>query len=222
MGPGTMQCEPDVLKLRVYVIDDDASLRESIALLLSTAGIAAIEFATAEDFLAAVRPDHPACILLDVRLPGMSGLDLLQVLGEAGGVPTVVMITGHGDVPMAVSAMRAGAIHFVEKPFDPDMLLIIVEEALGRAAKVAEAQAQTNDIAARYALLTVREQQVLDLLVEGRPSKLIAYELGISTRTAEHHRSAVMKKMAVRSLSHLVRMTLDLRRSSAEAVTDPV
>jgi two-component system response regulator FixJ len=222
MGPGTMQCEPDVLKLRVYVIDDDASLRESIALLLSTAGIAAIEFATAEDFLAAVRPDHPACILLDVRLPGMSGLDLLQVLGEAGGVPTVVMITGHGDVPMAVSAMRAGAIHFVEKPFDPDMLLIIVEEALGRAAKVAEAQAQTNDIAARYALLTVREQQVLDLLVEGRPSKLIAYQLGISTRTAEHHRSAVMKKMAVRSLSHLVRMTLDLRRSSAEAVTDPV
>ena len=217
-----MQCEPDVLKLRVYVIDDDASLRESIALLLSTAGIAAIEFATAEDFLAAVRPDHPACILLDVRLPGMSGLDLLQVLGEAGGVPTVVMITGHGDVPMAVSAMRAGAIHFVEKPFDPDMLLIIVEEALGRVAKVAEAQAQTNDIAARYALLTVREQQVLDLLVEGRPSKLIAYELGISTRTAEHHRSAVMKKMAVRSLSHLVRMTLDLRRSSAEAVTDPV
>jgi two-component system response regulator FixJ len=217
-----MRCEPDVRKPTVYVVDDDASLRESIALLLSTVGIAAIEFATAEDFLAAVRPDHPACVLLDVRLPGMTGLDLLQVLGEAGSTPTVVMITGHGDVPMAVSAMRAGAIHFVEKPFDPDTLLAIVEEALGRAAKIAERQAESSDIAARYALLTAREQQVLDLLVEGRPSKLIAYELGISTRTAEHHRSAVMKKMGVRSLSHLVRMTLDLRRSSADALTDSV
>jgi FixJ family two-component response regulator len=216
-----MQCDPDVPRPRVCVVDDDAQLRESITLLLSTAGIAAAEFASAEEFLAAVRPDQPACVLLDVRLPGMSGLDLLQVLGEAGSVPTVVMITGHGDVPMAVSAMRAGAVHFVEKPFDPDILLTIVEEALGRAAKVAAAQAQTSDIVARHALLTAREQQVLDLLVEGRPSKLIAYELDISTRTAEHHRSAVMKKMAARSLSHLVRMALDLRRSGADAVTEP-
>ena len=216
-----MQCEPHVLKPRVYVVDDDASLRESIILLLSTAGIVATEFATAEDFLAAVRPDHPACLLLDVRLPGMSGLELLQALGEAGSTLTVVMITGHGDVPMAVSAMRAGAVHFIEKPFDPETLLAIVDEALGRAAKIAEAQAESSDIAARYALLTEREQQVSDLLVEGRPSKLIAYELGISTRTAEHHRSAVMKKMAARSLSHLVRMALDLRRSGADAVTEP-
>ena len=116
---------------------------------------------------------------------------------------------------MAVEAMRGGAFHFVEKPFDPETLLSTADEALGRVERIAGEQVRMEDVSARLGSLTAREVQVLDQLIEGRPSKIIAYELGISTRTAEHHRSAVMKKMAARSLSHLVRMTLDLRRSRA-------
>lgn len=198
---------------RVYVVDDDASLCESITLLLSTARIAVTAFPSAEAFLAAEGLEFPACVLLDVRLPGISGIELLRRLKEGGRAPLVVMITGHGDVPMAVAAMRAGAFHFIEKPFDPETLLVIVEEALDRLAEMADAQSRMQEVAARHASLTAREQQVLELLVDGRPSKLIAYELGISTRTAEHHRAAVMKKMSARSLSHLVRMALDLARS---------
>jgi two-component system response regulator FixJ len=199
----------------VYLVDDDASLRESIALLLATAGIRVVAFSTGEDFLRSADMQHPACVLLDVRLPGMSGLDLLRRLTDHRAAPIVVVITGHGDVPMAVSAMRQGAFHFVEKPFDPETFLTIVDEALSRAASIADAQEQSRGIAARYASLTAREREVLGLLVEGRQSKVIAYELGISTRTAEHHRSAVMKKMAARSLSHLVRMVLELRGDRA-------
>jgi two-component system response regulator FixJ len=142
----------------------------------------------------------------------MSGIELLNHLKDQGSRHIVVMITGHGDVPMAVAAMRAGAFHFAEKPFDPDALLHIVIEALARLELVVDTLQQSRENAHRYESLSAREKQVLDLLVEGRPSKLIAYDLGISTRTAEHHRSAVMKKMAAQSLSHLVRMALDLRK----------
>jgi two-component system response regulator FixJ len=196
----------------VFIIDDDANLRDSLCLLLSTANIEAAAFASAEAFLDAECLAKPACILLDARLPGMNGIELLQRLSRKPGGPAVIMITGHGDVPMAVSAMRAGAFHFVEKPFDPEALLGIVEEALKRIEKLADAQSRTLEAAERHQSLTPREKEVLDLLVEGLPSKLIAYELGISTRTAEHHRSAVMRKMGARTLSHLVRMALDLRR----------
>lgn len=200
---------------QVYVVDDDAELRESIGVLLSTTNTAVTAFPAAEDFVRSVDLKCPACLLLDMRLPGMSGMELLQQLSEGDCALVVVMITGHGDVPLAVSAMRAGAFHFIEKPFDPEAFLAIVEEALDRAVRIADVRAQSHEVAARYTSLTAREQQVLDLLVEGRPSKLIAFELGISTRTAEHHRSSVMKKMAARSLSHLVRMALDLRQSTA-------
>ncbi len=197
----------------VYVVDDDPGLCESLAALLATASIASTTFPNAEDFLRSADHDRPACVLIDVRLPGMSGIELMEQLKERRAASIVIMITGHGDVPMAVSAMRAGVFHFVEKPFDPETMLSIIEEALQRIGRIAGEQAQAQDVATRYRLLTARELQVLDLLVDGRPSKLIAYELGISTRTAEHHRSAVMKKMAARSLSHLVRMTLDLQRT---------
>jgi two-component system response regulator FixJ len=212
-----MSMDPNAKKpdRQVYVVDDDAKLRGSIAVLLSTANIPVKAFGAAEDFLQSADLGCAACVLLDVRLPGMSGLELLRHLNDGGNAPLVVMITGHGDVPMAVSAMRAGAFHFIEKPFDPETFLEIVEEALGRVAKIADVRERSREVAERHAFLTPREQQVLGLLVEGRPSKLIAYELGISTRTAEHHRSAVMKKMGARSLSHLVRMALDLRRSTA-------
>lgn len=198
----------------VYVVDDDRRLCDSIAMLLSTLGVTVTAFATAEEAVDAIDQRSPACVILDVRLPGMSGLELMQRLKGAPCQPVVVMITGHGDVPMAVSAMRAGAFHFIEKPFDPETFLATVEEALHQVDHIADRQEQLRAVASRFRSLTAREAQVLDLLVEGRPSKLIAYELGISTRTAEHHRSAVMKKMQARSLSHLVRLALDLRQSS--------
>lgn len=198
---------------QVLVVDDDAQLRDSVTVLLATANITAKGFATAEAFLA--EPAQKAgCLLLDVRLPGMSGIELLNHLMDQGSRHVVVMITGHGDVPMAVAAMRAGAFHFAEKPFDPNAFLNIVVEALARLERIVDTLEQSRESARRFALLSAREKQVLDLLVEGRPSKLIAYDLGISTRTAEHHRSAVMKKMAAQSLSHLVRMALDLRRGT--------
>lgn len=197
-------------KAQVLVVDDDAQLRDSVGVLLSTANLQTTGFASAEEFLQSEAARHPACLLLDVRLPGISGIDLLSHLNEVASKHVVVMITGHGDIPMAVAAMRAGAFHFAEKPFDPDAFLAIVEEALQRVEKLADALDQSREAAQRYGALSTREMQVLGLLVEGRPSKLIAYDLGISTRTAEHHRSAVMKKMAAKSLSHLVRMALDL------------
>jgi len=207
MDHAAMVAEP-----RVLIVDDDAQLRDSVAVLLSTIGVAVTGFASAEEFLQSAKAREPACVLLDVRLPGISGIDLLGRLHEMGGGHVVVMITGHGDIPMAVAALRAGAFHFVEKPFDPDAFLAIVGEAIARLEMLVDTLEKSREDAERYALLTAREKQVLDLLIEGRPSKLIAYDLGISTRTAEHHRSAVMKKMAARSLSHLVRMALGLRR----------
>jgi FixJ family two-component response regulator len=198
-------------KSKVLVVDDDAQLRDSVEVLLSTANVATQGFASAEEFLQSEAAHRPACLLLDVRLPGISGIDLLTHLMNTGSKHVVVVITGHGDIPMAVAAMRTGAFHFAEKPFDPDAFLAIVEEALQRVEKLATTLDQTREAALRYGALSAREKQVLHLLVDGRPSKLIAYDLGISTRTAEHHRSAVMKKMAAKSLSHLVRTALDLR-----------
>lgn len=195
----------------VLVIDDDSQLRDSVDVLLSTANLQTTGFASAEEFLQSKEALQPACVLLDVRLPGMSGIEMLNHLNDIGSRHVVVMITGHGDIPMAVAAMRAGAFHFAEKPFDPDAFLSLVCEALQRVERLVDTLEQSRDHAERYEALSPREKQVLNLLVEGRPSKLIAYDLGISTRTAEHHRSAVMKKMGAKSLSHLVRMALDLR-----------
>ncbi len=205
--------DPDAKPREVIIVDDDATMRDLLTLLLSTANIAARSFATAEAFLDAVDLKAPACVLLDVRLPGMHGLELLERLSNSAANMPLIVITGHGDVPMAVSAMRSGAFHFVEKPFDPEALLGIVEEALEHLGELADLQALTLEIANRYRQLTPREQEVLDLLIEGLPSKLIAHKLGISTRTAEHHRSAVMRKMGARTLSHLVRMILDLKQT---------
>jgi two-component system response regulator FixJ len=197
----------------VYIVDDDATIRDSLSLLLSTANISAASFPTAEAFLEQVDLRDPACVLLDLRLPGMQGLELLPRLAQPPSRMAVIIITGHGDVPMAVSAMRSGAFHFVEKPFDPEALLAIVEEALKRVSELSDLQAQRTETAKRLELLTPRERQVLELLVEGLPSKLVAHRLEISTRTAEHHRAAVMKKMEARTLSHLVRMALELQQS---------
>ena len=192
----------------VHIVDDEARVRDSLALLLSTAQIETRSYASAEEYLASVRWDEPACVILDNQLPGLSGIDLLKRIAETASDTAVIMITGYGDVPTAVAAMRAGAYHFVQKPIDAEALLITVEEALARSDKILDHQAENQEIGRRCALLTQREREVFDLLVEGLPTKLIAHRLGITSRTAEHHRAAVMHKMQARTISHLVRMAL--------------
>ena len=156
------------------------------------------------------RSSEPACVILDNQLPGLSGMELLKRIAGAASNTAVIMITGYGDVPTAVSAMKAGAFHFVQKPFDAEALLNIVEETLARADEGRDLQAELQEFRARCALLTQREREVLTLLIDGLPTKLIAYRLGISARTTEHHRAAVMQKMQARTISHLVRMALSL------------
>jgi FixJ family two-component response regulator len=199
----------------VYIIDDEEKVRDSLALLLSTAQIESRSYASAEEYLASVPLNEPACILLDNQLPGMSGIELLKRIAEAASNSAVVILTGYGDVPGAVLAMKAGAFHFVQKPFDAEALLITVAEALAHAEKGRDLQAEIQEFKARSALLTQREQEVLTLLVEGVPTKLIAHRFGISARTTEHHRAAVMQKMQARTISHLVRMALILGHFNA-------
>jgi FixJ family two-component response regulator len=194
----------------VHVIDDEANVCEALKLLLHTAGLEARTYASAEEFLSEVRLSKPVCLLVDVRLPGMSGLDLVRQLQQGPVRPVVVMITGHGDVPLAVKAMRAGALHFIEKPFEPTELLQALEEALQRVSQIAADEVTSAMIEAGYQSLTPREQEVMALLAEGMPTKLLATKLGISTRTAEHHRAAVLKKMGARTVSHLARMSMSL------------
>lgn len=198
----------------VHVIDDEADVCEALKVLLHTARIEARTYPSAEEFLSEVKISKPICLLVDVRLPGMSGLDLVQELQKGPVTPVVVMMTGHGDIPMAVRAMRAGALHFLEKPFEPGELLQTLEEALQRVSALVAEEAATAAIEARFRLLTPREQEVMALLSEGLPTKLIATRLGISTRTAEHHRAAVLKKMGARTVSHLVRMSLQIGAGS--------
>ncbi|MBI2737841.1 MAG: response regulator transcription factor [Rhodospirillales bacterium] len=192
------------------MIDDEADVCEALKALLDTAGLEARTYASAEEFLSDVKVSRPLCLLVDVRLPGMSGLDLVRHLQRGPVRPVVVMITGHGDVPLAVKAMRAGALHFMEKPFEPAELLETLEEALERVSRMAVEEAASATIEANYRSLTPREQEVMSLLAEGMPTKLLATRLGISTRTAEHHRAAVLKKMAARTVSHLARMSMSL------------
>ena len=194
----------------VQIVDDEARVRDALTLLLSTAQIESRSYASAEEYLASNKLEEPACVLLDNQLPGMSGLELLKRILAAAGNSAVIMITAYGDVPTAVSAMKAGAFHFVQKPFDAEALLTTVEEALSRAVEARDVQQETEEFRARITLLTQREREVLALLLEGLPTKLIAHRLQISARTAEHHRAAIMQKTQARNISHLLRMTLML------------
>ncbi len=194
----------------IFVVDDDAAMRHSLTWLVESAGLRVQAFASAEDFLARVDPLRVrlGCLLLDVRMPGMSGLELQAYLArDEVGLP-VILITGHGDVPMAVQAMRAGAFDFIEKPFDDEALLRSIQRALELQTRDRVRHIQRLEIQGRLATLTPREYEVMEQVVAGHPNKEIAAALGVSTKTVEAHRAKVMDKMNARSLAELVRMCL--------------
>lgn len=192
----------------VHVIDDDEAVRDSLAFLLRAAAIDVHTYDSAVAFLAAVKSRPSGCIVTDIRMPEMSGIDLLRRLGELKIDLPVIVITGHGDIPLAVEAMKAGAVEFLEKPFDDDMIMTMIRTALSKSRQHGSRAAERSEIAGRLSSLSHRERQVLDGLVAGLPNKTIAYDLGISPRTVEVYRANVMTKMEANSLSDLVRMAL--------------
>jgi len=192
----------------VYVIDDDEAVRDSLSFLLNTAGLAALTYESATSFLNHLPRVKTGCIVTDVRMPGLSGLDLLRRLKELHSAVPVIVITGHGDVPLAVEAMKSGAADFLEKPFDDEALLAAVNVALRDQGASAKRDADRADVIDRLATLTARERQVLEGLVAGHPNKTIAFDHDISPRTVEIYRANVMSKMQAASLSDLVRMAL--------------
>jgi two-component system, LuxR family, response regulator FixJ len=192
----------------VHVIDDDQAVRESLAFLLNAAGLEVRAHDSAEAFLDVLEGITSGCVVTDVRMPQMSGLDLLQRVQQTRPDLPVIVITGHGDVALAVEAMKAGAVDFLEKPFDDDALVSAVEAALRRQASGEGRDAERRELAQRIEALSGRERQVLEGLVAGRPNKIIAFDLGISPRTVEIYRANLMTKMRAASLSDLVRMAL--------------
>ena len=192
----------------VYVIDDDEAVRDSLRFLLNTAGLVAQTYESATSFLNHLPRVKAGCIVTDVRMPGLSGLDLLRRLKELHSAVPVIVITGHGDVPLAVEAMKSGAADFLEKPFNDEALLAAVNVALRDQGASAKRDADRVDVMDRLATLTARERQVLEGLVAGHPNKTIAFDHGISPRTVEIYRANVMSKMQAASLSDLVRMAL--------------
>jgi FixJ family two-component response regulator len=190
----------------VYIIDDDAGVRASIQDLVESVGLHAESFATAQKFLANVRPDGPSCLVLDVRLPDTSGLDLQQKLSRAGLRIPIIFITGHADIPMTVKAMKSGAVEFLTKPFREQDLLDVIHRALKRDRQVREKQSQLAELQERYRTLSAREREVMSLVVSGMLNKQIAGEIGVSETTVKIHRGRVMQKMQAKSLPDLVRM----------------
>jgi two-component system, LuxR family, response regulator FixJ len=191
-----------------HVIDDDEAVRESIDFLLRSARLTVKTYESASAFLAVAPTINSGCVITDVRMPGISGIDLLRRLKEMQIRLPVIVITGHGDVPLAVEAMKFGAVDFLEKPFEDEVLLASVRAALNRSEASAQLETERAEIRARIALLTNREREVLDGLVAGHPNKIIAFDLSISPRTVEIYRANVMTKMKAGSLSELVRMAL--------------
>ena len=198
-----MQREPII-----YVIDDDDAVRNSMEFLLKTAGIKVRGFESAKAFLDVLPDVNSGCIITDVRMPGITGIELLRRVKEFNADLPVIVITGHGDITLAVEAMKIGAVDFLEKPFDDDLLLAAVRAALNRDADSAKRKAELGNIGEKLAALSNRERQVLDGLVAGNANKVIAFDLGISPRTVEIYRANLMTKMAANSLSDLVRMAM--------------
>jgi two-component system, LuxR family, response regulator FixJ len=192
----------------VYVVDDEPSLRDSVAMLLRSIGLPAKTFASAEEFLGGYSPGAPGCLIVDVRMPGMSGLELQEHLSAKRVNLPVIIMTGHGDVAMAVRAMKAGAADFLEKPFNDQVFIDSVQRALRQPTVKSLGDDDLAAIRARMDELTAREREVMQLLIEGRANKVIAAKLGLSIRTVETHRAKVMEKTDARSLAELVRMAI--------------
>jgi len=192
----------------IFVVDDDDAIRESLELLLEASGFRTVGFPSGERFLDALAQDAAGCALVDVSMPGMGGLDVQEALNRRHSPLPVIVMTGHGDVPLAVAAMRAGAADFIEKPFSDETILASIARALERGMEARAAQAEAAAAAAGIDRLTEREREVMVELVAGHPNKVIAHHLSISPRTVEIHRARVMEKMQARSLSDLVRMAL--------------
>ena len=192
----------------VFVVDDDDAVRDSLSLLMRAAGMETRQYASAEEFLEELDPSHYGGLVLDVRMPGMSGIELQQELAERNIALPIVFITAHGDIPMAVEAIRQGAVDFVQKPFDDTELLAKVNIALNSSREHHQEELERNEIRHRIDTLTARERQVMSQVVKGKANKVIAADLGVSQRTVEIHRARVMEKMKAASLANLVRMVL--------------
>ena len=191
-----------------YVVDDDESIRTLLRWLMESNGVAVRTFATATEFIESYRSGDAGCLVLDLKLPGMSGLELQEYLNSKGIEIPIVFVTGHGDVPAAVSALKGGAVDFIEKPFSHREVLSIIENALQRDAENREKRARRSRIAGRLAMLTEREREVLQRVIEGKPNKIIAADLDISMKTVEFHRAKVMEKMGVTSVAELVQFAM--------------
>jgi FixJ family two-component response regulator len=198
----------------VFIVDDDEAVRSSMRFLIRSVGLQAQVYSSAQEFLSVYDQRHPGCLLLDVRMPGMSGLELQQELNRRGATIPVVFITGHGDVAMAVEAMQQGAFDFLQKPFREQDMLDRVQRALARDAESRSRLAARAEILTRLATLTPRETEVLQLITRGKANKVVGAELGVSQRTVEIHRAHVMEKMHASSLAELVRMVLDSEDST--------
>ncbi|MGA7983473.1 MAG: response regulator transcription factor [Chromatiaceae bacterium] len=196
------------LEPTVFIVDDDKEVREAIELLMKSIGLASQSFASAQAYLDSFDPNRPGCLVLDVRMRGMSGLDLQQRLAGEALHPPIIIITGHGDVPMAVRAVKSGAVDFIEKPFNDQVLLDAVHRALEKDAEHRGQASRLADIRERLDRLTPREREILDQVTAGKRNKVIAADLRISQSTVEAHRAKVMEKMEARSLSDLMRMLL--------------
>jgi FixJ family two-component response regulator len=194
----------------VYIVDDDDAVRNSLRLLLKSVGLSAVALPSAQEFLYTYDPQQPGCLILDVRMPGMSGLELQQQLNVRGAVIPVIFITGHGDIPMAVEAIQHGAFDFLQKPFRDQDLIDRIQRALAKDRTNRAELTERSRVRERFESLTPREREVLALVTSGKPNKVMAAELGVSQRTVEIHRARVMEKMHASSLAQLVRMMMDL------------
>jgi FixJ family two-component response regulator len=199
----------------VFIIDDDAHVRAAIELLMQSVGLHAESLASATDYLEQFDPQRPGCLVLDIRMPRMSGLELQERLSTEALHPPIIIITGHGDIPMAVAAVQAGAVDFIEKPFRDQLLLDAIHRAITRDAERRGQAIKHAEIEQRLQRLTPREREVLDQVMQGARNKVIAFDLGISQSTVEAHRAKVMEKMQAKTLSDLMRMVLSLESAGS-------
>lgn len=206
----------------VFIVDDDVSIRESLELLLTHEGLNVETFVSAQEFLNRPRATVPSCLVLDYSLPGFSGLELQKRVAVERHEMPIIFITGHGDIPMTVKAMKAGAVEFLTKPFSDDILLTAIRNALERSKALLDRDAEIQALRARYARLTAREREVLALVVSGLPNKQVGGELGISEITVKAHRGSMMRKMKAESLAELVNIATRLRLMRPNASASPL